>query len=905
MDLQALDNIVKDEVLPAIERTEGVASATEFGGMENQISVEVNQAELEGYHLAMAQIVQALQMENISLPSGEVKKGEHDLIVRTVGEFQSISEIEGLPLTLPTKEVIHLGDVATVVEKPKVQSTVGRVNGAPAIGVSITRQTVANTVQVANRLEQVFADMEKNHPELTFTVAMNQADFINESILFVAESAILGCILAVFICLIFLRNLASTMIIAISIPTSIIATFILMFGTGFTMNMLSLSGLAVGIGMLVDDSIVVMENIYRRRHEGLVPMEASIHGAREVTMPVVAATLTKIAVFLPIVFVQGIAAAIFKEFAFTIGFALICSLVVALTVVPMLCSRLFKIENINYTIRMGKYDYHMQILPLFERGIDALIRVYTRGIKYALGHRKTIISVALILLVTSSLMVTVVGGELLPSSDSGALSIDVEFPYGASLEESDKVMAEVEQYVKEHVKGLENYSLSIGNTSAFASFGGGNSASLSVNLVNKRERTQTIEAVVAQIQEDLSGMAGVRVSVSVSSQMSMSMGGAGISVELSGDDLNTLDQISRDFLDIVQSVEGTSNVTRSLEEGNPEVRVTMNRQVSAQYGISSYQLSQALQSALSGARASVLKQDGAETDIMVSLTGDYGDSIENMRQVSIMTPTGTVVSVGDIADISLGNSPTQIVRQDQVRTVNVTAESLGRDLQSISNDMQRKFEAYQMPAGYTWKIGGESEEMMKSFSDLVMALLLSVLIIYMILAAQFESLIQPFIIMLAIPFALTGAFLILFLTNTPLSIVGFLGIIMLCGIVVNNSILLVDFINQNRSVYATRDEAIINAGRFRLRPIIMTMLTTCLGLLPLALGFGSGGELIAPMGITVIGGLTFSTLITLLLIPVIYAIIDERREKRRARRESRKALRRLGTTTPQAEKQGD
>jgi HAE1 family hydrophobic/amphiphilic exporter-1 len=911
MDLTELSRLVDDDVLPAIERTEGVASASTFGGKENEIRVEVNQESLDGYYLTLAQISQTLAAENISLPGGSVTKGSGEMIVRTVGDFESVEDIKNVSLTLPTKEIIRLGDVAEVVEKEMVQTSVGRVNSTPAIGVSITKQTVANTVQVAKKLETAMEDLKASHPDITFTMSMNQSDFINESILFVAESAILGCILAVLICLLFLRSFAATMVIALSIPTSIIATFILMFATGFTMNMLSLSGLAVGIGMLVDDSIVVMENIFRHRNEGKNARDASIIGTKEVTLPVFTATMTKIAVFLPIVFVEGIAATIFKEFSFTISFALICSLLVALTVIPMLCSKLLKIGDVgesehprlpegNGTARAfgetpAKRDAAGSANPLalFGRFVHWLIRYYTRVVRFALGYRKTIVGLSLALLITSALLITVVGGELLPSGDEGSLEISANVPYGTSIEKTDEIMSQIEDYVEHNVKDAESYSLSIGNTSLLSLGSTGGGGTVSVNLVDKNEREDSVDEIAEKIAADLSYISGAKIDVNVSNQMSMSMGGSPIAISITGDDFAVMEEVSDDFIEIVKGVEGAANVSGSLEEGSPEVQIVPNRRITSAYGISTFQLAQTLNAALTGVRSTGLKTDGQETRVTISLNDEYGESIENMKQISIMSPTGQLVKVGDIADVRPANSPARIERNNQVRTVNITADLSGRDLQSVTTDIEAALSSYAMPAGYTYNIGGEAEEMQESFGDLGYALLLSLLIIYMILASLFESLIQPFIIMLAIPFALTGAFLGLFLTDTPLSLVAFIGIIMLSGIVVNNSILLIDFINQNRSIYATRDEAIINAGRFRFRPILMTTLTTCLGLLPLAIGLGSGGELIMPMGITVIGGLLFSTVITLVLIPVIYSIIDDVREKRRAKREERRAAKRL------------
>ncbi|MDR2610052.1 MAG: efflux RND transporter permease subunit, partial [Clostridiales Family XIII bacterium] len=450
-DLNELTRLVNDEVLPAIERTEGVASAQVFGGTSKEISVEVDQSKLDGYGLTLATISQLLAANNISLPSGAVTKGSKDMVVRTTGDFTSIDDIKNVGLPLATREIVRLGDIADIKEAEKEQTSIGRVNGKPAIGISITKQTVANTVQVSRQLEKAVADLEAGNRDLHFTSSVDQSQFIDESISFVAESALLGCLFAVLICLLFLRKVISTLIIAISIPTSIIATFILMFATGFTMNMLSLAGLAVGIGMLVDDSIVVMENIFRHRARGLSPHDASVQGTKEVTMPVFAATMTKIAVFLPIVFVEGLAATIFKEFSFTIGFALICSLLVALTVIPMLCSRLLHIGQEDVDVfgynegaeKLPAESRRFSPLAAFGRFIDRGIRGYSRSIKFALHHRKTVVIICVVLLAVSAALVGLVGGELLPSSDEGQLSITAEVPYGTSVDRTDEIMSEI------------------------------------------------------------------------------------------------------------------------------------------------------------------------------------------------------------------------------------------------------------------------------------------------------------------------------------------------------------------------------------------------------------------------------------------------------------------------------
>jgi HAE1 family hydrophobic/amphiphilic exporter-1 len=897
MPLSSLHDMVEDEVLPAIERSEGVAAAESFGGTEKEISVKLDQERLAGYGLTLSDIRGMLAAENINLPSGTVDKGSRELVVRTIGEFETLDDIKRIPFVLPTREVIYLQDLAAIEEGVKERTSIGRINENTAIGISITKQSSANTVAVSRAVTESLNKLKADFPELNFTVSYDQAEFVNNSITNVAETAALACLIVVVICFLFLKNVASTMIVAISIPTSIIATFILMNFSGSTLNVLSLGGLAIAIGLLVDDSIVVMENIYRRRDEGISALDASVMGTREVVMPVFAATMTKIAVFLPIVFVEGMAATMFKDFSFTIAFSLLCSLVVSLSVVPMLCSRLANTKDLGTHIKIGGRNVEFKFLNGFERGLHALTEGYLKFLKYSLHHRKRIIVAALAVLVCSFTFVLFVGGELMPTTDEGSFTATVEMPYGTSLEDTDAVVSQIEAYVMNNIPELDSCAISIGNSSMY-SISSANTSTVNVKLVDKKDRKRSTAEIVNQTSLALNDIAGAKITIEETSSMNMSIGSSPISVILKGDDLGTLEQISLDVEEILRGLEGPVNITSDMEEGNPELRVMLQRHNAAQYGITSYQLATALNAALDGATATTLKSNGEETDIVLSLSDAYHESVENMKQIVIAAPTGQLVTVGEIASFVYGNSPSQINRQDQVRTVTVSSDISGRDLQSVSQDLEKAMERYQMPAGYTYELGGEQQDMMESFASLGNALLLSLLLIYMILASQFESLLQPVIIMLAIPFALTGAFLGLFITGTPLSLPAFLGIIMVSGIVVNNSILLVDFINKNRPVYSTREEAILMAGRFRIRPILMTMLAACLGLFPLALGIGSGGELQAPMGRTVIGGLLLSTVITLVIVPVLYSIMDDMHRKKADGKARKKALK-------EPEEQGD
>lgn len=887
MPLTQLYTIVDKELLSPIERSEGVAAASVFGGIENEISIELNQEKLSAFGLSLPQISQILAAENINLPSGDVQKGSKKLVARTIGQFDSVDNLKSLPILLATGEIIYLGDISIIEEVAQDPTSIGRISGSTAIGISITKQSTSNTVVVSNNVNAVLKELRVKYPDLDFTIAFDQAKYVKNSIFNLAESALLGCLLSIAIIFFFLKNVASTLIIAISIPTSFIATFMLMYFGGLTMNILSLGGLAVAVGMLVDDSIVVLENIYRLKEDGYTSIEASIDGANQVKMPVFAATMTKIAVFLPMVFVTGITATLFREFSLTIGFALACSLVVSLTVVPMLCSkflgRQIRVAKVNkVTTAMSKYS----LLPGFTKGINILIEKYVILIKYALSHRKEVMLISISLLLISGALILFVGGELFPTSDESSYTISVETPFGTSLEETDQIMGQIESYVMNETPELVSCALSIGNTSVF-SLGSQNQSTITVNVVEKNKRKLSIKQIVDRTRKYLTSISGAKISIAEANMTSMMTGTSSpIQIMVKGDDLATLRTIADTYVKLIENIEGIKEVKSDIVEGNPEVKVIIDRSKAAFYGITSYQLANALESGLTGTNPTTLKLNGEEIQISVSLNSSYGNSVENMKQILVPNPRNQQVTVGDLANFEYDNSPSQINREDQVRTISVSGNISGRDLRSVSSDVVKALNTYKLPDNYSYTTGGQQKEMVDAFTSLGYALLLSLILVYMILASQFESLVQPLIIMISIPFALTGAFIGLFVTGTPLSLVGFLGIIMLGGIVVNNSILLVDFINQNLKSGAELNTAIVNAGRYRIRPIIMTMLTTSLALVPIALGFGTGGEIQAGMGITVIFGLLFSTFITLIIVPVIYSYVEGLKAMIKARRKA-------------------
>lgn len=877
LPLDKLQSIVEDDILSRIERLEGVASVSTFGGTEKEISVELDPSKMSGYSLSVAQIQNILRSENLNLPGGTVKRGDQELLVRTTGEFKSIEDIKNIPISLRSGEVIRLYDIATVQEDFKDIDSLSRFNGQTSIGVSISKQSIANTVNVAEGVLQEVAKLQNEYPQIEMEVAVDQSEFISKSIGNVATSAIGGGLIAVVVLFLFLRNIRSTFIVAISIPVSIVATFALMYFSNLTLNLVSLGGLALGVGMLVDNSIVVLENIYRLAEEGYDIKKASVEGTRQVSMAVIASTLTTVAVFLPIVFVEGFTAIIFKQLSYTVTFSLIASLVVALTVVPMLSSKILRVGEVKK--RQHKGFSLGRIFDVFSTGIDKTSNQYSKLLSTALAHRVIAIVAAVAILVSSVFLVATVGTEFFPAEDEGSYTVTIDMPFGSSLEQNDEITKKVEDII-EQIPETDRVFTRIGGSDMFQA-ASTNSSSINVNLIEISERERSTADVVQEVRQQVEQIPGAEFTVAEASSMSGGGGPAAspVSIAIKGDDLETLQQIGIEFRDIIKEVEGISQPELDVSDGEPEARVIIDRNRASIYGITAGEVANGLKNAVEGVKATTLKTGEDEIDIRVSLDETVKSSVENMKQIEISTPSGRVVTLGQVAEIEFDNSPTQITRVGQVRTLSVNSDIVGRDLGSVVADIEDKLEEYPMPDGYSYDFTGEQEQLAEAFSGLILALGLSIIIVYMILASQFESLLHPLTVLLSVPFGLSGGFIGLFITGRTLSVPAFIGVIMLSGIVVNNAIVLVDYINQLRATGMKRNEAIIKAARDRFRPIMMTTLTTVLGLLPIAIGLGEGSGTTAPLAVVVVGGLTLSTVLTLSFIPVMYTVFDGASEK--------------------------
>jgi HAE1 family hydrophobic/amphiphilic exporter-1 len=883
-DLAQVQEIAEEVIEPRLSRIPEVASVIITGGQERQVKVEIDPVRLENYGLTLSQVAQVLQMENFNMSSGKVAQGTREYYVRNMQEFETIEDIRKVAIVTATGSNLRLGDIATITDGYKEMEQFTRVNHREAVGVHLMKQSDANTVKASEAVRKELAKIQQElNLDLDVDIVYDAAEYINQSIDSTIKMIYEGALLAVLVLFLFLRNMRSTLIIFTAIPLSIIATFILMYFYGTTLNLITMGGLALGVGRIVDDSIVVFENIYRHRSLGLPPMEAAVTGASEVSSAVIAATMTFIAVFLPMVFVEGLASIIFAPMAMTISFAILCSLFVALTVIPLMSSRILTDKSMQrITEGSGRIFNATQ---KFGGWIDSLGERYKVLIQACLNRRRRVIIIVTLLMVVSLAAIPLVGAEFMPATDSGEISVSIETDKGSTLEDTDEVIRQVENRLLD-IPEVELVFTSVGSAGTMmmsSGSGGTNTSTLYVKLCPKNERQRGVEMVAEDMRQQLAGLAGTKVAVSVMDATSSFGSTSPVVVQVSGDDLDVLREISTEVADIVRSTPGTREVTSSITDGNPEMQIRIDRARAAAYGLTPMQVASEIKSAMDGTVATRYKVNGQEVDVKVSYTSEGHSDVDYLTNLTILSPQGAVVKLSQIATFELAQGPVQIIREDQVRKAEVTADLLNRDLNSVMTDIQASIDQMNLPAGYEITFGGENEEMMESFASLAVALLLAIILVYAVMAVQYESFFNPFVIMFSIPTCIIGVVFGLLLTGRSFSITAFIGVIMLVGIAVANAIVYVDYLKRLRERGMERDEAIAEAGRVRLRPILMTAFTTILAMLPMAIGLGEGAELIAPLATVVIGGLLASTLITLVLVPVVYSIFDDWGQKITAR----------------------
>lgn len=873
-DLVKLKRIAEDDIQPRLERIEGVGSVYITGGKTREIKVVLDPAKMEAYGLSPGQVRQAIAADNISGTAGQVDKGSSQTTIRVVGEYKSLDELKEVRISLATGNSIALKDLAAIEDGFKEEDTLTYTDGKTSLSISVMKATGGNTVTVAN---EVMAEVEKLNNTLPdgvkLTTIMDTSKFIKDSINSLVEHGLLGGILAIIVLYLFLRSFRSTLVIALTIPISIIATFFMMYLGNQSINLLSLGGLVLGLGSLVDFSVVVLESIYRYRQNGFGIIEAAKKGTAEVSTAVTASALCQVTVFMPIAFVTGIAGILFRPMALTVSFSHIAALFAALTLVPMMSAKLLQnVAPADDTLPDGKTK---NPVILFGKFFHSLTQRYGHILRWSLGNRIKVVVVTVVLLIASIAVTPLIGTEFIPSMDQGELTVNIEMPAGTKLEETSRVAADLEKLALNQIKEIDLVFTSVGG-GQMSFLGGSNSdqASLYIKLVPLEERQITAEQAAEKLRQATQNIPGADITVAVADGAGAHTGSA-VEIGIRGDDLDVLEQIGDLLVETVKDIEGTRNVTNSLTEATSELRINVDREQAARYGLSASQIISAVSTSFDGSLAGRMRTGADEVDIRMLTPEDAGKSTDTLANLTIVSPTGARVPVSAVASIESHQMPTAISRADQSRQVTVTADVTDRDIGSVNMDIQTTLDRFAIPDGYEISFGGQAEDMAESFVSLGMALLLSMLLVFMVMAALFESLFQPFIIMFALPPTYIGAIFGLGITGNSISVTAMIGAIMLVGVVLNNSIVLVNYINVLRQRGHERDEAVLMAGPIRLRPILMTALVTVLAILPMAFGGGEGSEAQAPMAIVIAFGLTFSTVITLVLVPVVYTLFDD------------------------------
>lgn len=868
-----LRRISEQDIEPRMERIPGVAGSFTMGGMRREIKVLADPGRLRAHNVSIQQLVNTLQMNNLQVPSGWIENKQQEFTLQTAGEYTNLEQIENTAIAMAGPGAVHIKDVATVVDGFAEQRQRVWNNNKPAVMLMVQKQSDANTVSVCREVLKRIPDIESTLPVgIKIETIVDFSEFINRSMSNLGNTAIQAIALTLLVLLFFLRNLRSSLIVAISIPVSMIVTFAVMDQAGLTLNIISMAGLALAVGMLVDNSIVVLESIFRLKEEGASPRDAAYNGASEVAMAITASTLTTLAVFIPVLFVPGIAGELFNDMVVTIVFSLTVSLLVALTLIPLMASRFLML-----TKKLKKESIFSRIGQKVNNWLDKLQQFYVTALDWSLDHRKTVIFSVLGLFVLSIITVSMMGGEFLPENDMGFIAVAVDRSPGTSLDAMDESMHELNQIILDNTPEAEIVYSNFGQGEGIMSLFSTRSSSegdITIRLKKLSERNRSMFEIQDQLREKFKNLPDIYARFEDRGQSAMMGTGADIMVEIFGYDLDVAEAIARQIEEKVKSVKGVVDVQTSFKESAPELQINIDRRRIADLGLSTTQVGQAVSTSILGTVATQYRDQGDEFDIRVQLNKESRTSKEDIDNIMIMTPTGKQIPLRAVADVAYTKAPKEIEREDQERMVSVNMSVSGRNLSSVTADVEKAVRQISLPNDFRTEIGGTAEEQQESFGYLGLAFLVAIFLTYMVMASQFESFLDPFIIIFTIPMSFIGVALALVITGTSLSVMALIGIVMLVGIVVNNGIVLVDYINQLRSRGYELFDAIKKGGQIRMRPVLMTALTTILAMLPLALGLGESGESWAPLARSVMGGLTVATALTLVVIPVIYASVE-------------------------------
>lgn len=885
--VDSLYNLLDENVSSSFERIDGVSSVSLSGGSDNEVRIIVDQNKMENYGITINSISTALSAENLNMPSGELKQGSTEIALRTVGEFDSVEDIKNTFVTTKNGNNVMVKDVAEVIETEKDKDSKSLVNGKEGCTYSLSKQTDANIVTVTDKIVSTIDELGKQYPDLEFTLLTDTADYIKLSIDNMVSTAFQAAIIAIFVLLIMLRSVRMSFVIGVSIPTSIFATFALMYLSGMSLNMMSLGGVVIAIGMLVDNSVVVLENIFKKKSEGLSAFDASYSGASEVAMAITASTLTTVAVFLPLTFMQGTMGQLMKEISYTVCYALGASLLVALTFVPMASAVLMRHEDSNHG--NGKISRIFDKLDLFVGNLlDKLDTAYAKLIGLCLSHRIRSFLIIIIVFILSLMCVPLVGSDLMSRSDEGAISITAKLPNGTDYDTSEEMLNTLLDRIGD-IPEVEKSEARVGG-GGFRSTG--TSVTINYDLGDKENRKRSTDEIKSEIEQKLEGIAGCEIEVSADGNSMGSLGGSGFEVKIKGDDNDVLKEISDDLVEEISKISNAKNVESSLDDASSEANIIINRAKASQYGLSTRTIASAINAANSGSVATQYKTNGTEIDVRIMYPDDQIEYVKDLNNLTITNPQGVAVPLTEVAAIEMGKSALTITRENQQTYIELSGEIEGLDTASQQVEVTKVLDNYVFPEGYGYEFGGMMERMQETFSSLFTCIIIAILLVYMVMASQFESFVYPFIIMFSMPMAITGGILGLLVTGQSLTSTAYMGLIMLVGMVVNNGIVLVDHTNQllEEDEKLGVNAALIESGRDRLRPILMTTLTTVIGMVPVALALGSGMESNQSMGIVIVFGLTIGTMVTLVFIPLLYSGVNSFKNKIRRNKNRKRSV---------------
>ncbi len=875
-NLFELKKIVEDEVAERLARTEGVASAVVFSSEEREIRIELKKDKIKALNLSPDEILRIVSAENLNQPAGYITQDKTEYIIRTVGEFSSIDEIKKIPVGYTkTGKVIRLSDVANVIDGRKDIRSITRVSGKEGIFLVITKSSGANTAIVGKAVKKKLKKIIKTLPEdIKFHIAMDQSSTITDIARSTGSNVIMGGILVVFLIFLFLSNWRPTITIIISIPLSIIATFISFYVAGYTLNLITLVGLGLGVGMLVDNSVVVIENVFRHLEEGEDSEKASVNGTNEVAMAITASTLTTIGVFFPMLFTTGIVGKFAQALALSVSFALVSSLFVALTIVPMLTSVIFKgADKEEIYDKASKEKSFEKYRNLYRKLLDMVLR---KKYRYLTG-------VVLLFFISLGLL-KFTGSEFMPPIDRSFIVMRLKLPIGTPLDITSDIARGIEEKIRKRPEvlsvtttiGIDEKSEQGGASDAFSPRGP-HEAVFWVKLKPKKERKYTGIEIMEQIKQSVPHYRGEKLEVIDIGRAMMGSSMYPVDVKVMGKDLEVLKKISDIVVKNMKAVRGFTDVHSSFMAGKKEVHIKIKREKAYSLGLTVYQIASAIHTYTIGKAYTKFREHGEEYDIRVLLRESDRNTISKIETLPIKTPMGKTVYLKDIAEFKISEGPFEIERENKTRKISVYGNIVGRDLGSAVEELKMRLEELEknLPPGYFIEYGGQYEDMKEGFRDLFFALIIAILLVYMIMASQFENLLHPFVIMFTVPLAFIGVVFALLLKGEPLSVIVFMGIIILSGIAVNNGIVMVDYINQLRERGLSPYKAVIEGAVVRLRPVLITATSTITGMLPMVFTKSEGAESRIPLGLAIVGGLTAATFLTLFVVPIIYTIVNK------------------------------